>query len=293
MPPAAQPISTLVASGAPPTPRPAAIARFRGEAVGTAERLRAALARVRSARDPITSDEATWEAMRFAASLQSLAAEYGLHAVADCLETARRGLPALDARALWVLDEAGVELAEPGTPVEGVVPRFLALRARLDGVQPPPTVAAVGSPPHERHVVSMPSMTAPVLASTLRRTEASDARGATASTPSTSPEAAAGATLADLLRDGIAAFTSQGGPILSDALAGPHADAHGRTPRTATDSARRDGPATLPDATELAYRGPSARAAARALRDALARGERAATPATMDELNDLLRLAEE
>lgn len=72
--------------------------------------------------------------------------------------------------------------------------------------------------------------------------------------------APAGATLADLLRDGIAAFAA---------------------------------PVSLPDATELAYRGPSARAAAGALRDALARGERAATPAAMDELHDLLRLAEE
>lgn len=279
MPPAAQPISTLVASGALPTPRPAAIARFRGEAVGAAERLRAALARVRSARDPISSDEATWEAMRFAASLQSLAAEYGLHAVADCLETARRGLPALDARALWVLDEAGVELAEPGTPVEGVVPRFLALRARLDGVQPP---AAVGA--------SVPPPTTPP-----RATPATPATPTPPTRPTTPipPTAAAGETLADLLRDGIAAFTSQGGPILSDALAGPHTDAHDGTLRTAADSARRTGLATLPDATELAYRGPSARAAARALRDALARGERAATPATMDELNDLLRLAEE
>jgi hypothetical protein len=279
MPPAAQPISTLVASGALPTPRPAAIARFRGEAVGAAERLRAALARVRSARDPISSDEATWEAMRFAASLQSLAAEYGLHAVADCLETARRGLPALDARALWVLDEAGVELAEPGTPVEGVVPRFLALRARLDGVQPPPAVGA-----------SVPPPTTPP-----RATPATPATPTPPTRPTTPipPTAAAGETLADLLRDGIAAFTSQGGPILSDALAGPHTDAHDGTLRTAADSARRTGLATLPDATELAYRGPSARAAARALRDALARGERAATPATMDELNDLLRLAEE
>ena len=72
--------------------------------------------------------------------------------------------------------------------------------------------------------------------------------------------APAGATLADLLRDGIAAFAA---------------------------------PVSLPDAAELAYRGPSARAAARALRDALERGERAATPAAMDELHDLLRLAEE
>jgi hypothetical protein len=81
--------------------------------------------------------------------------------------------------------------------------------------------------------------------------------------------------------------------MLNDALAGPHADGHDGTPRTAANSPRRNAPPALPDATELAYRGPSARAAARALRDALARGERAATPATMDELHDLLRLAEE
>ena len=289
--PAAQPISTLVASGAPPTPRPAAIARFRDEAVGAAERLRAALARVRAARDPITSDEATWEAMRFAAHLQTLAAEYGLHAVADCLETARRGLPALDARALWVLDEAGVELAEPGTPVESVQPRFLALRARLDGVQPPPMMGAPAAPP------TTPPRAAPATHATPAALVPS-----VPSVPSvptvppaqrTPPAATAGSTLADLLRDGIAAFTSQGGPILRDALAGPHADGHDGTPRTAADSPRRNAPPALPDATDLAYRGPSARAAARALRDALARGERAATPATMDELNDLLRLAEE
>ena len=289
--PAAQPISTLVASGAPPTPRPAAIARFRDEAVGAAERLRAALARVRAARDPISSDEATWEAMRFAAHLQTLAAEYGLHAVADCLETARRGLPALDARALWVLDEAGVELAEPGTPVESVQPRFLALRARLDGVQPPPMMGAPAAPP----------TTPPRAAPATPATPATPVPSVPSVPPvppvppaqRTPPAATAGSTLADLLRDGIAAFTSQGGPILRDALAGPHADGHDGTPRTAADSPRRNAPPALPDATDLAYRGPSARAAARALRDALARGERAATPATMDELNDLLRLAEE
>jgi len=61
--------------------------------------------------------------------------------------------------------------------------------------------------------------------------------------------------------------------------------------------ARETGPLTpvaspLPDARDLAYRGPSARAAARALREALARGERAATPAALDELHDLLRLAD-
>ncbi|MFZ9898913.1 MAG: hypothetical protein ACO3F5_05680, partial [Gemmatimonadaceae bacterium] len=182
--PSTLPIATLVGNGATSAPRPAAITRFRAEAVGTAERLRAALARVRSARDPITSDEALGEAMRFAEHLASHAAEYGLSAVTDCLDTARRGLPALDPRSLWVLDEAGVELAEPVTPVEGLLPRFHALRARLDGVQPPPS-AAVGSPPHERHAVSMPSMTAAVAASPLRRAEASDTRGATPSTPST------------------------------------------------------------------------------------------------------------
>lgn len=254
--PTAQPIGTLLASGAPSTPRPAVIARFRGEAIGAAEHLRAALARVRSARDPIASDAATWEAMRFAEHLETLATEYGLTAVADCLETARRGVPTLDARALWVLDEAGVELAEPGTPVEGVLPRFLALRARLDGMQPPPTAPSTPTVtrPSGTPAAGRSPAVAPVVPSPEPATDTQGPRG------DATPTAAAGATLADLLRDGIAAFAA---------------------------------PVSLPDAAELAYRGPSARAAARALRDALERGERAATPAAMDELHDLLRLAEE
>lgn len=76
-----------------------------------------------------------------------------------------------------------------------------------------------------------------------------------------------GASLAAMLHDGIAAFARATGPLTPVA-------------------------APLPDARDLAYRGPSARAAARALREALARGERAATPAALDELHDLLRLAD-
>ena len=276
--PAVHPIGSLSGSGATPAPRPAAMARFRAEAVAAAERLREAIARVRAARDPITSDAAAADTMTIATHLGTLAAEYGLTAVSECLETARRGLPALDPRALWVLDEAGVELAEPGTPVEGVLPRFLALRARLDGVQPPPTSGTAWAPVVARLA---PASTGPAPAALASFTTP---EAPVAAAERATPGAPAGASLANLLRDGIAAFTETVGPILADDGGSAHA---------ATGSATATTVAALPDATELAYRGPSARAAARALRDALERGERAATPAAMDELHDLLRLAEE
>lgn len=251
---AVQPIAALTgtAGGAP---RPAAIARFRQEAQGIAERLRDALAHLRAARDPITADEAAEAVEATTSLLTTLAGEYGLGAVADCLEAARAGVPTADPRALWVLDEAGVELAESPVGADTLVARFVSLRARLEGVQPPPTP----TPLRARGAAAIPARRTPT------------GTPITPSTPSTPDATTAaplnGATLAAMLHDGIAAFARETAPL--DPVAAP-----------------------LPAASDLAYRGPSARAAARALREALARGERAATPAAMDELHDLLRLAD-
>ena len=247
-----QPIAALTgtAGGAP---RPAAIARFRQEAQGIAERLRDALAHLRAARDPITADEAAEAVGATTSLLTTLAGEYGLGAVVDCLEAARAGVPTADPRALWVLDEAGVELAESPVGADTLVARFVSLRARLEGVQPPPT------PLRAPGAAAMPARRPPTGTPSTPMTPSGP--DATTAAPLT------GATLAAMLHDGIAAFARD--PAEPDPVAAP-----------------------LPAASDLAYRGPSARAAARALRDALARGDRAATPAAMDELHDLLRLAD-
>jgi len=256
---AVHPIASLTgAAGA--APRPAALARFRQEAQGIAERLRDALAQFREARDPIAADEAAETVIAATTLLLTLAGEYGLGAVTDCLEAARAGVPAADPRALWVLDEAGVELAEPVVGPDTLIARFVSLRARLEGVQPPPTpLHAPAARPSAGHRTPFDTPTIEVVAPPVATT--APAPSVTAAAPVT------GASLAAMLHDGIAAFARETGPLTP--VASP-----------------------LPDARDLAYRGPSARAAARALREALARGERAATPAALDELHDLLRLAD-
>lgn len=94
--------------------------------------------------------------------------------------------------------------------------------------------------------------------------------------PRPRPDARSGAGLRALLASGIAGLESV--PVVRAAPASP--------PVTAA-------PAPIPSIDRFLYRGPAALAAARGLTERWARASRAPTPAELDELHALLRLADE